>query len=204
MQAWSYRLILFSISGARRESAVFGDSRMARYSEDNQEMDWYRRSPSNNVRLDYFSPSIQSLKVAQDIVRRHEKGRRAAANLSHQSRGPTTPPPSSVDAAGGDNILQFRSPVWARPSSRLVYSRHYSPPDPLSHTPCARRASLQRRRRRLSRQARALTASPSGALNTVAFDDVQSDILAHFGVMAIQAMAVVLGLSGLLVLLTVI
>jgi hypothetical protein len=41
-------------------------------------------------------------------------------------------------------------------------------------------------------------------LNTVAFDDVQSDILAHFGVMAIQAMAVVLGLSGLLVLLTVI
>jgi len=39
-------------------------------------------------------------------------------------------------------------------------------------------------------------------LNPVAFDDVQSDMLARFGVMAIQALAVVLGLSGLFVLLT--
>jgi hypothetical protein len=41
-------------------------------------------------------------------------------------------------------------------------------------------------------------------LKTIALDDVQSDMLAHFGIMAIQATAVALGLGGLLVLLTLI
>ncbi len=177
---------------------------MARYSQDNHEVDYYSRSTSNDVRPDYFAPSIQSLKAAQDIVRRDEKARRAAANLTRQSRRTTAPRPSAVGAAGCDNIIQFRNPVWARPSSRLVYSRHYSPPYPSSPARRARRASLQRQTRRLSRYATGLTGKPLGALKTIALDDVQSDMLAHFGIMAIQATAVALGLGGLLVLLTLI
>jgi hypothetical protein len=135
-------------------------------------------------------------------VRRYEKGRRAAAIRDRQSRRTVPPAPSSVSAAGSDNVIQFRSPIWARPSSRLVYSRHYSQPHPLSPSARARRASLQREARRLSRYDRASMASPVYALNPVAFGDVQSDMLTRFGVMAVQAMAVVLGLSGLFVLLT--
>jgi len=175
---------------------------MAGYSQDSYEIEYYRIPSRNRVRVDHFAPSIQSLQAAQDIVRRYEKGRRAAAIRDRQSRRTVASAPSAVGVAGGDNVIQFRSPVWARPSSRLVYSRHYSQPTPLSPSSRARRTSLQRDARRLSYSARGSTALPLDALNPVAFDDVQSDMLARFGVMAIQALAVVLGLSGLFVLLT--
>jgi len=39
-------------------------------------------------------------------------------------------------------------------------------------------------------------------LNPVIFDNLETDMLQHFVVMAIQALAVVLGLSGIFVILT--
>jgi hypothetical protein len=145
-----------------------------------------------------FMPSRQSLKSAQDIVRRSEKRRRAAALSRHGHRSGTVSS-SAAGPARSDNVIPFHSPVWARPSARLVYSRHLAQPYALAPTPHARRASLQKEARRLSRH---LRASPFGAIDGVIFEGVSTDALEHFGVMAIQALAVILGMGALLVLLT--
>ncbi len=177
---------------------------MTHYLQDNYEIEYYRIPSTNDSRISQFAPSVQSLKAAQDVVRRYEKRRRAAAKLVRQSRGPAAPLPSAVGDAVSDNIIPFRSPVWTRPSSRLVYSRHPSPPHPRSSAPHAKRASLQQEARRLSRYIRTSTAPPISALRPAMCDDVQSGMLDPFAVMAIQALAVVLGLGALLALLTLI
>jgi len=122
-----------------------------------------------------------------------------AATRSPQSRVAWTAQTAAGDAVRNDNIIPFHSPVRARPSSRLVYARHLAQPYALAPTPHARRASLQKEARRHSRH---LRASPLGAMDAVIFDGVQADMLEHFGVMAIQALAVIVGMGALLVLLT--
>jgi len=175
---------------------------MGGYSHDKYDIQYYRTPSSGAGQIDYFAPSLQSLKSAQDIIRRYEKKRRAEAKLSRQGRGARTTRAPTLGAAVSDNVIPFRSPVWTRPSSRLVYSRHASPPYTRSSSPYARRATLQQDARRLSRNIRALTSAPVSAFNPIIIEGVQRDMLGHFGVMAIQAAAVVLGLSCLLALLT--
>jgi hypothetical protein len=177
---------------------------MSSYTQDNYEIEYFRTPRSNNDRIDHFAPSLQSLKAAQDIVRQYEKRRRAAAKSNRPDRRAVTPLPSARGPVITDNIIPFHTPVWARPSSRLVYSRHASPAYPPSSAPRARRASLQSQSRRLSRHIRVITPSPVGASQRDVCDDAQSAMLQNIGLIAIQGLAVVLGLSGLLVLLTLI
>jgi len=175
---------------------------MITYSRDNYDLGHYRIPSSNNLGIDQFSPSIQSLKAAQDIVRRHEKKRRAAAKLNRQRRGAFTPAPSALGAGASDNIIPLRSPLWARPSSRLFYSRHSTSPNTLSPAPRARRASIQAEARRVSHYLRAPTAKPINTTGAVILDGVAEDTFDRFAVMAIQALAIILGLGALLALLT--
>jgi len=174
---------------------------MTNYSRDNYEIEYYRIPLSNNVRADHFAPNIQSMKAAQDIVRRHEQRRRAAAKLNRQSRGTLTPTPSAPGATVSENVIPFRGPVWVRPSSRLLYSRYSRSSNTLSPVPRARRASIQAEAQRASRL-RAPTSKPINATGAAIFDDVADDTLDRFAVMAIQGLAVMLGLGGMLVLLT--
>jgi len=175
---------------------------MSSYSRDSYEIDYYRIPSSNNGRFDHFAPTIQSLKAAQDIVRRYEKRRHAATKLSRRARGAVATPLPALGGAASDNVIPFRAPIWTRPSSRLVYSRHTSAPHRLSPAPRARRASIQAEARRVSRYLRASAPSPLSAMDPAIGAGVQIDPLAGFVVMAVQGMAVILGLSGLLVLLT--
>jgi len=175
---------------------------MRNYSRDNYDIEYYHVPHSNNVRIDYFAPSIQSLKAAQDMVRRHEQRRRAAAKLNRQSRGTLTHKPSAPGAAVSENVIPFRSPVWARPSSRLFYSRYSRSPHTLSPEPRARRASIQAEAQRVSRYLRAPIPKPINATGTAIFDGVADDTFGRFAVMAIQGLAIILGLGALLVLLT--
>jgi len=173
---------------------------MKKCSRDHYEIDYYKTPNSNDNLTDQFAPSLESLKAAQAIVRRYEKRRRAAAKLSRPNRGAAVPQ-TAVAAAISDNVIAFRSPVWARPSSTLVYSRHTSAPYTLSPAPHARRASLQGDVRRRARYDRISAPWPPSPLEPAINDGVQSDIFQNVGVMAIQAMAVALGLTGLLMLL---
>jgi hypothetical protein len=174
---------------------------MSNYSQDNYAINYYRIPRSKSESIDHFAPSIQSLKAAQDIVRQYEKRQRATAKLNRQNRRAATAMPPAR-AAIRDNVIPFHAPVWARPSSRLIYSRHISQPYSLSPAPRARRASLQSHARRLSRHIINSAPSPVDALNRVICDSDQSDMLQNVGLIAIQALAIVLGLGGLLVLLT--
>lgn len=177
--------------------------RMKNYSHDNYEIEFYRIPSTNNSRVDHFAPSIQSLKAAQDIVRRYEKRRRAATKLNRQIRGTAPLRSRAVKPAESDNVIAFRGPVWTRPSLRLVYSRHVSPPhDSPSQAPPARRGSLQREARTHSRYIWSAAPSPLEALRAASCDDLDSSLVQHVVVMAVQGLAVVLGLGGLLALLT--
>ncbi len=175
---------------------------MKNYSRENYQIDYYRIQNSNNVRVDQFTPSIQSLKAAQDIVRRYEKRRRAAAKISRKSRGAFMHTSSASGAAVSDNIVPFRSPVWVRPSSRLFYSRHPTSPNTLSPAPHARRASIQAEARRVSHYLRAPTAKPINATGAAILDGVADETFDRFAVMAIQGLAIMLGLGALLALVT--
>lgn len=177
---------------------------MTNYSRHNYEIDYYRIPGSSNGRVDRFAPTIQSLRAAQDIVRRYENGRRTAAKTGRQSRVTFTAHNPALRAGVDDNVIAFRSPVWARPSSRLIYSRHPSPPSTRSPGARARRASIQAEAQRVSRDFRASTASPVRSATSDTFDAASNEMLDRIMVMAIQGLAVVLGLSGLLALLAMI
>lgn len=172
------------------------------YSRENYEIDYNRIPDSDNGRVNYFAPSIQSLKAAQEIVRRYEKRRRTAAKLNRQGRGTATSLSSGLGARATDNVVPFQSPVWTRPTSRIIYSRHASPPWPQPPAPRARQASHRTEVLRLSRYIGASRPSPVSALRPAICDGVEDVMLDPLAVMAIQGLAVVLGLSGLFALLT--
>ncbi len=163
---------------------------------------YYRAQSAKASLLNDFAPSRQSLRAAHDIVRRSEKRRRAAAKLSRHSRVAVTSHSPALSVPVSDNIIAFNGPVWARPSSSPVYSRPRSSPYALSPAPHARRASLQRQARRLSRHVRASTSWSAAALGPGIIDGVEKEALEHFGVMAVQALVVILGMGALLALLT--
>jgi len=52
---------------------------MGGHSQEKNEIEYYLASISNIHWADHFMPSPQSLKSAQDIIRRYEKRRRAVA-----------------------------------------------------------------------------------------------------------------------------
>jgi hypothetical protein len=191
---------LFWIGGGRRAIRQFGDARMNGNSQDNYDIEYFLTRTSNNGQVSHFAPTLQSLKSAHDIVRRHEKRRQAAAKAGRRNalaRGP------ALGGVVSDNIIPIHGHVWTRPSSRLIQSRRYSPAyDSLAHPPHARRASLQREARRLSRYVRVATPPSFGACSLARYDDVQDVALERFVVMAVQGLAIALGLSGLVVLLT--
>jgi len=163
---------------------------------------YYRALSSPENWTDDFAPSFQSLKSAQDIVNRYEQRRRAAARIARHRRGAVTAPLLHVGAFVRDNIIPFRGPAAGRASSKPLLSGPSSQTCVSSSPSYARRASLHRQVRGRSSDVRISAPSPIEALDTVRFDNLQSYALGHFGVMAIQALAVTFGLSALLVLLT--
>jgi hypothetical protein len=175
---------------------------MSKYSKENYEIEYYRTSSSDTNQTDHFAPSIESLKSAQDIIRRYEKERRAATKPNRRGRATVKALRPTLKAALGDNIIPFGNRVWARPSLRLSRSRHLWLPYTLSPASRARRAFLYTEARRGSRYVRPSTPSPMGSADPVVFRDVQTNMAERLSVMAIQGLAVALGFSGLLVLLT--
>lgn len=176
---------------------------MSNYSQENYEIEYCWPTSSDANPTDYFGPSLQSLKSAQDIISRYEKKRRAVAERDRQNRGIGMASPTALDMgfAVGDNIVLIRSRVWARPSSRLSRSRHNSQPYTLSPATRARRVSPKREALRAARHLMASTPWPTSAAAPVIWDGVQSDLLERLGVMAVQGLAVILGFGGLLALL---
>ncbi len=165
-----------------------GDRGQQRY-----EIEYYHRLRSGRRQADYFAPSAHCLNTAENIARHYEDRRRGAATLYRDARGGIV----ALDASGGDNIVQLHNPG----ASSTVRARLDWTPYRLSPAPRARRASRQSDARRGARYIRA-TPSPLAALKPVALDDLQDEMWQGFGLLAVQALAVLFGLSGLLALLT--
>jgi hypothetical protein len=162
------------------------------------EIEYYQTLRSRRGRSDDFYPSIKCLKTAENIARHYEERRGGAAKRYRDTRDGI----ATLGASVADNIVQFHSPDAAGASSTLR-GQPYWTPYRLSPAPRARRGARQSEARRGARSIRAAP-SPLAALKPVAFDDLQDEMWGGFGLLAVQALAVLFGLSGLLALLTLI
>jgi hypothetical protein len=170
--------------------------------QQNYDIEYYRPDNSYLDQADLFSPSIQSLKSAQDAIWRYEKSRLEMAKRDFECFGTVTSsrPVFDLSIAVGDKIIPLRSRVWPRPASRARARRSW-PPYALSPASRSRRTHRQREAWRSARHVGALTPSPTPSRGAMILDDVQSGMLERFGVMATQGLAIVLGFGGLLMLL---
>ncbi len=168
-------------------------------SQDAFEIELYQLKSADTHLSDHFTPSLQSLRSAHEIIRRYNKKRRG---LQRRRTVTASTPGLGVSIAVGENIIPLRSLGWPRPSSRLSRSRHYAPPYTQSPASRPRRASSQREAWRASRYVTTSGPSPIGSKDAVIVDGVHGDLLERLGVMAIQGLAVSFGLSGFLVVLS--
>jgi len=181
---------------------------MANIYEHNYQLDYYRETTEDNHQTYQFVPDIRSIRAAHALIRRHEKKRRMMTKLARQARKTFSASRPTLEAAIalGDNIIPIRRLGAPRPASRLAPSRYR--PRPYARSPAAydRSPSPQRQALRSSRYVAPQRLWSPGSENvrardTDAFEGVTSEILSSIGFMALQGLAIALGLGAVLALL---